>query len=198
MKKFIIICILVLLVISGFSVWFFWMRDNNKPNSSSTNQTELKKATTFKECVEAGYPTAESYPRMCTTANGKSFTEDVSVTSNTTPTGYKSLKGVTIIVTEPLANTIVKSPLTIRGEVQGNWSFEASFPVAITDNSGNVLVQTPAQLKGDWMTDQMVPFEVILQFQVPQGVSTGQLIFKKDNPSGLPANEDSLTIPVRF
>jgi hypothetical protein len=36
-----------------------------------------------------------------------------------------------------------------------------------------------------------------INFSKPKG-KTGSIIFKKDNPSGLPANDDSISIPVNF
>lgn len=36
-----------------------------------------KEISSFEECVEAGYPVMESYPRQCRIANGTTFTEDI-------------------------------------------------------------------------------------------------------------------------
>lgn len=33
----------------------------------------------FEDCVAAGYPVAESYPRQCHTPDGRGFTEDISI-----------------------------------------------------------------------------------------------------------------------
>ena len=35
--------------------------------------------TSFEECVEAGYPVMESYPRQCRTPDGRTFTEEVEI-----------------------------------------------------------------------------------------------------------------------
>src|SRR3989344_2284690 len=41
------------------------------------NQKEkLSGITSFDECLKAGYPVMESYPRQCKTADGKEFVED--------------------------------------------------------------------------------------------------------------------------
>ncbi len=37
-----------------------------------------KIASSFDECVAAGYPILESYPRQCKTPDGKTFVEDIS------------------------------------------------------------------------------------------------------------------------
>jgi hypothetical protein len=102
-----------------------------------------------------------------------------------------------IRVDTPLPNTAVQSPLTISGEARGPWYFEASFPVKLIDSNGTVLAQTPAQAEGDWMTTEYVPFSATLVFAAPTTV-TGKLILMKDNPSGLPQNDNQLEIPVMF
>jgi len=79
----------------------------------------------------------------------------------------------------------------------GNWYFEASFPVMIFDANGEKLGVVPAQAKGDWMTTEFVPFEATLTFDKPT-TATGTLVLLKDNPSGLPENDNSISIPVSF
>ena len=47
------------------------------------------------------------------------------------------------------------------------------------------------------MTEEFVPFEAVLEFddsQIPE--NKGVLVLKKDNPSGLPENDDALKVPV--
>lgn len=110
---------------------------------------------------------------------------------------YTSTKGVSIKVYSPLKTAKVTSPLAIIGEVPGNWSFEASFPVILKDSSGEVVAQASAQLLGDWMTTELVPFSLKLSYTAAAS-GNGSLILQKDNPSGLPQNDDSVTIPVTF
>lgn len=81
-------------------------------------------------------------------------------------------------------NQIIKSPLTITGEARGTWFFEASFPIILAHWDGLIM----AQAKDDWMTEDFVPFEAKLVFTIDPSTysNNGTLIFKKDNPSGLP------------
>ena len=97
----------------------------------------------------------------------------------------------------PKPNEIVKSPLLIDGEARGTWYFEASFPVKLYDANNNLLAQAPAQALSDWMTTDFVSFSVTLTFPTPS-TQTGTLVLEKDNPSGLPQNDDSVSIPVSF
>ncbi len=108
-----------------------------------------------------------------------------------------SSKDDLIKVYQPKANSKIQSPLTVTGEARGNWFFEASFPVKVLDEQGNLLGTGIAQAKSDWMTENYVPFEATVEFQ-DSATEKGTLVLKKDNPSGLPENDNELRIPVRF
>lgn len=105
-----------------------------------------------------------------------------------------------IQVNYPEPNSTIKSPLHVFGKARGTWFFEASFPVILKDINGNVLSQGIAKADGEWMTTEFVDFTADLDFNLATGTSItiGELILKKDNPSGLPENDDSISIPVRF
>lgn len=91
----------------------------------------------------------------------------------------------------------ISSPLTLEGTARG-WYFEASFPVEIQNASGTVIAQGPAQAQSDWMVDAFVPFKITLTFPAQPAGSVGKVVLRKDNPSGLPENDQSLEIPVTF
>lgn len=103
-----------------------------------------------------------------------------------------------IILDSPLANATVNNPLLITGKARGSWFFEASFPIYLLDSHGNMLGQGVAQAQGDWMTSNFVPFKATLTFTAdPQIIGdAGTLVLQKDNPSGLPENDDALRVPV--
>ena len=100
------------------------------------------------------------------------------------------------------SNQKITSPLQIDGKVRGFWFFEASFPIQLTDEQGNVLATTIAQAQSDpatgevnWMTEDFVDFKARLEF-VSNAEIKGFLVFKKDNPSGLPENDKELKVPI--
>lgn len=95
------------------------------------------------------------------------------------------------------ANQLISSPQVIRGEARGTWFFEASFPISLLDAQGNELTVAIATAQSDWMTTDFVPFEATLTFAVPTS-TTGVLVLRKDNPSGLPEHDDKLLLPIRF
>jgi hypothetical protein len=157
----------------------------------------------YAECVAAGYPILETYPEQCRTPDGRTFTnpdappQTPPPTSTPTPTGDFVSEGGTTIGLNEWADSPISSPLTVSGEVPGSWSFEASFPVRLTDEDGVVIAEAVAQLEGDWMTDEMVPFQVTLTFDGPPG-GHGFLVLVKENPSGLPEHDDSVSIPITY
>ncbi|MFA6554749.1 MAG: Gmad2 immunoglobulin-like domain-containing protein [Candidatus Paceibacterota bacterium] len=158
-----------------------------------TNQKNTPEAITFEDCVSFGNPVMESYPRQCISKEGKHFTEDI---------GNTLEKENFIRLSNPLPNAVISSPLNITGSARGNWYFEASFPIFLTDWDGKIIARGIATADGDWMTSDFVPFKAVLTFDTSlisgQYSDRGSLILKKDNPSGLPANDDALEIPVKF
>ena len=157
----------------------------NYPLARNDEDNQPKAITNFKECVESGNPVQESFPRKCS-SGGQTFTEDLD-----------RLETANVRVFTPVKNQIVSSPLVILGEARGNWFFEASFPITIQDDAGRELGQGIAQAKGEWMTTDFVLFEATLTFS-PPSPDTGTLILHKDNPSGLPENDDRVEMPLRF
>ncbi len=127
---------------------------------------------------------------------------DGQATTTTNTTSDKAGISDLITVDAPLMNAQVSSPLTISGKARGNWYFEASFPVVLTDWDGKIIAEGHAQAQGDWMTEDFVPFTATLTFTTPTAgdpsVNRGTLILKNDNPSGDPARDKSVEIPVTF
>ncbi|OGZ99852.1 MAG: hypothetical protein A3C07_00395 [Candidatus Sungbacteria bacterium RIFCSPHIGHO2_02_FULL_47_11] len=141
----------------------------------------------FEECLEAGYPVMESYPRQCR-AGDKNFSEDI---------GNELEKASILRVTRPRPNEVVSNPLEIRGEARGLWFFEAEFPVVFLDDRGTQIGFAIARAQGEWMSEDFVPFSSVMEFESSESVS-GILLFKKSNPSGLPEYDDELRMPVKF
>lgn len=109
-----------------------------------------------------------------------------------------------IKVSGPMPLMIIESPLTLTGQARGGWYFEASAPVSLVNWDGLIIAESHVEAQGNWMTAEFVPFKGTLTFTSPykEGdpdfMKRGTLIFQKDNPSGLPENDDAVEIPVRF
>ncbi|MCR4325239.1 MAG: Gmad2 immunoglobulin-like domain-containing protein [Patescibacteria group bacterium] len=176
MKKIIPIAVLVLAA-AIFVWWQFGVETSTQ-------------ATDFAECVAAGNPVMESYPRQCRDGE-RTFTEDI---------GNELDKADLIRLDSPRPNQTIESPLAISGEARGNWFFEGDFPVVLTDWDGRIIAEGIATADGEWMTTDFVPFAATLTFTVDKDVysNRGTLILQKDNPSGLSQYDDALEIPVFF
>lgn len=102
-----------------------------------------------------------------------------------------------LVVYSPKENELVSSPLVIKGKARGQWFFEASFPVELTDENYNPVEVHFVTAVENWMTEEFVPFTDTLKFS-PPATKNGYLILHKANPSGLPENANSDTIKVSF
>ncbi len=168
------------IAITGVGLYYRQEKDNQSVFSGEI--------TNFTECAAAGYPVMESYPRRCAVPGGPSFTEDI---------GNVLEQSSIIRLDSVQPNQTITNPVELKGEARGYWYFEASFPVELRDSNDLLLASGIATAQGDWMTVDFVPFAATLTFSQPT-TATGKLILKKDNPSGDPANDDSLVMPVVF
>lgn len=174
MNKFIFLGILIIVLV----IIFFVFGNKEAPSPVSN----------FDECVAQGYVVMESYPRQCRTPDDKTFVEDI---------GNELEKIDLIRINKPRPNELIGTSLKIAGEARGFWFFEADFPIKLLDANGNMVATAIATALSEWMTEDFVPFEGQLEFQLPE-TKKGLLILEKDNPSGLPENADELRVPVWF
>lgn len=183
------------LIVIALSMWVVYLLRG--PDITRTTQ----KITSFETCATAGNPITQSLPRQCRdAATGTVYTENISSEQpqELMTRSYTSLKGVKIELNDWSNTKQATSPLTVTGRVPGSWSFEANFGVKLMDNAGTIIAQAPASLQGEWMTDDMVPFTVVLSFTRPSETSLGTIVLQKSNPSGLEQNDDSLTLDVMY
>lgn len=120
----------------------------------------------------------------------------VSVKNNENPS---AVVYQTIEVESPKSGEEIQSPFHVMGRARGIWFFEGSFPVMLVDWDGRIIAQGSAAAQGEWMTEEFVPFEAVLEFEKPDLYpERGALILKKDNPSGLPENDAAVEIPIQY
>jgi hypothetical protein len=144
----------------------------------------------FADCAKAGYPIMGSYPAQCRTPDGRLFTEEVAIQ----PT-YANGSTTDIVVTTPFPGGVTGKTFSVIGKARGPWYFEATFLLQVVAENGTVLATTPVHAQGDWMVTGFVPFKA--DITIPASY-TGKaiIILKKDNPSGDPARDASLSIPI--
>lgn len=100
-----------------------------------------------------------------------------------------------VVVHSPVENATVGQTFAITGEAPGNWYFEAVFPIQVRDKDNNKIGQTQGQAQSDWMTTSQVPFSATMTLDTVYH-GPGTLVLLRDNPSGLPENDDSLEVPI--
>ena len=120
-------------------------------------------------------PTPISGPNGDTQEEGRFISENVKVSS-------------------PRPDSTVLKTFTVIGEARGTWYFEASFSIFIIDANGVKVGQGIAQAAENWMTEDFVPFTA--QVTVENSPGPAILVLLKDNPSGLPENDDSVSFPI--
>jgi hypothetical protein len=171
------------LLIVAFGAWFV-TREQPTPTSI---KSEIR---SFEDCVAAGNAIMESNPRQCRTKDGRLFAEEIKVE----PT-YQSATADSIVVELPYPGAVTGKEFMVVGKARGTWFFEASFPVVLVDASGNSIATGIAQAEGDWMTENFVPFKATIK--APSSfIGPATLVLRKDNPSGLPENDASISFPI--
>ena len=184
MKKNLIF-IIIFLALLGIVFAVFKNGSIGKNDNISTSE---KKPTTiidsFQKCADAKYPIQESYPQRCMLPDGTVFIEELPEQSDG------------IFITAPQVNTLIKSPLEIKGHAVGQWFFEAIFLAELVDEQGKVLATSILTAEGEWMTKDLVPFYGTLEFD--EADARGELIFKSANPSGIQENQKIFSVPVRY
>lgn len=181
MKYKLIITALVLLFVFLLVWTVFFVRERNA----------LEGIQTFEDCLVNGYSVLESEPRQCSTPDGRIFTEVLDSETEQNPDSHADL----IVVETPASNSVISNPLTVTGRARGFWYFEASFPVELYGQDGELLAIGIAQAQTEWMTEDFVDFVATLDYE-SETAQNGKLIFRKDNASGLPEHDDHIEIPV--
>lgn len=108
---------------------------------------------------------------------------------------YNNASEDLIIVDLPFPGAVVGKEFSVIGQARGVWFFEASFPVELLDKDGNTIATGIAQAEGEWMTEEFVPFKA--DIKAPESyIGPATLVLKKDNASGLPEHDASISFPI--
>lgn len=91
----------------------------------------------------------------------------------------------------------VSGIIDAAGSVRGGYFFEGNIVVKVLDAKKNVLKSGNGTATTDWMTADPVSFTTTVDFAgLPAG--DGFIRLQNDNPSGDPANEKHIDIPIQF
>jgi len=178
MSKKILFLLVFFLLVGGAFGFLFYFR--------SGTQNEKKE------------PVPSSQTDQISQENGDSSTStlpDASNTEKNEPLPIEEKKNE-ITVSSIQENQEISSPVVVEGEARGSWFFEGQFPVYVMDQDKKIIGNGSAQAKGNWMTEEFVPFIATVDFN--SSSVTGWVILEKNNPSGLSQNRMSVHIPVRL
>lgn len=168
-----------------------WSRLISTDTNGERPTVDLSLIKSFADCEEAGFPVREMYPRQCALPDGRVYAEEIVVE----PT-YKNANADMIRVDTPHPGGVVGKEFVAVGEARGNWFFEASFPIDIVGENGNIIGGSFATAEGDWMTTDFVPFKSEIIDLPSAYTGPAWLVLKKDNPSGLAENDASMWVPI--
>jgi hypothetical protein len=187
MKTPLILLAAVLVILIAGGAWYFY-------GTPKVTEPDPRTILSFEACVAAGYPVMESHPRQCRTPDGRTYAEEPTPAQIAQQITYTNATADNIVVTNPTPGAVTGKSFKVTGKARGPWYFEASFPVRVLDKTGKVIATGIAQAQGDWMTTEFVPFAV--DITVPESyIGPATLVFQKDNPSGLPEHEASISFP---
>lgn len=99
-----------------------------------------------------------------------------------------------IVVDFPAPESILDQSFEITGQARGTWYFEGDFPIDVISENGTTLVSLPGSADGEWMTTEFVPFSALIE--VGDYIGPATIVLRRDNPSGLPEYDASISIPI--
>ncbi|MBX3143426.1 MAG: hypothetical protein KF813_06705 [Trueperaceae bacterium] len=91
----------------------------------------------------------------------------------------------------------VTSPIRLEGVATGAWFFEGSFPLYLESADGELIAESYATAKGEWMTEELVPFSGEISFSVSE-LQRATLVLLRDNPSDLPQHDAALRFEIEL
>lgn len=100
-----------------------------------------------------------------------------------------------VTVDTPKKGSAVGTTFSVEGKAPGNWYFEASFPIQVRSEKGDVIGRGIAQAQSDWMTAELVAFKTTITIEGGYA-GPARLILLRDNPSGLPEHDDAVEIDI--
>lgn len=126
----------------------------------------------------------------------KAPTNDSNDVSNQQPEITYVNSSADMIVPElPFPGAVTGKEFGVLGKARGNWYFEGSFPIEVLDQNGSKIAVGYATAQGEWMTTEFVSFKG--QIKVPDTyIGPATLILHKDNPSGEPQFDASISFPI--
>lgn len=152
--------------------------------------------TSFEQCVAAGHPVMESYPRQCAVPGGASFTEIIDQFSSSSASSFTSsivAQSNNIHIFSPAPNTQIGPILIVTGEAR---VFENAFSYRLLDATNATVFESNAMANAPDI-GQFGPFQLTITVPPQLVGSSGFLqVFQYSAKDGTPA--DVVTVPLQF
>lgn len=113
-----------------------------------------------------------------------------------TSTAQQQPLSAQVSVLSPGPGGSVDKTFTVTGKAPGSWFSEAQFPIQVRSANSDVIGDGTAHTDGDWQSNNSVSFTADVTINDPTYKGTARLILMRDNPSGMPENDDSVEIPI--
>lgn len=97
----------------------------------------------------------------------------------------------------PSPGGTIVGPLVIRGYVPKSWTFEGQFRMQLLDSKRNIILDDRVPVEWDSENSKNTLY-FVESYNFHTNAGSGFLILRNDNPSGLPENEKSTEIKVKF
>ncbi len=103
-----------------------------------------------------------------------------------------------VVVQTPQKDSLVTSPLTVKGTLPAGWMFEGVAAIKLMDTSGKLIKQGQAKEvnPGSWLSGNPVEFTSSITFKT--STASGVILIESDNASGDPQKVKYFSLPVRF
>jgi uncharacterized protein YxeA len=104
---------------------------------------------------------------------------------------------IDVSLSQPKLGDQIESPVTVQGKAPGTWFFEAALPVEIETADGQILAEEIFITERDWMTEELLDFEISLDYD-DSDANFGFIKVVKNDVSDIPRNKHFFYWPVRF
>jgi hypothetical protein len=103
-----------------------------------------------------------------------------------------------ILVSTPIKNSEVDSPLKVAGRARSDWFYEGTFPIFVYDSYDNLIAESHVSAQGDLVNDEFVKFVGDVQFSNYIKGANGTLVLRKNFAPGATVYDEHISIPVIF
>jgi len=103
-----------------------------------------------------------------------------------------------ILVSTPIRNSEVDSPLKVAGRARSDWFYEGTFPIFVYDSYDNLIAESHVSAQEYSVTDEFVKFVGDVQFGNYIKGANGTLVLRKNFAPGVAKYDEHISIPIIF